>query len=533
MIDRLTLTWAHKGEALIDDGAGGYEWVDPRDPRSAEVRLLDEVGRVGDAAGVPSDNLLIRGDSLHALRALVRIPEYRERYRGRVKLVYIDPPFNTGQAFEHYEDGIEHSVWLGLMRERLELIQDLLAPDGALWLHLDDSEMAYAKVLLDEIFGRQNHVATIAWQRRHSRSNDAVMSVSHDYILNYAKEFAAYSLTRNRLDLDPEDTNGYANPDGDPRGLWRSISFSAPNLRPNLSYPITGPDGTVHLPPPGRCWRTTIEAFERLQEDNRVYFGARGTGVPRIKQFLSEASGLVPNTWWPHTEVGHTEHAAREIAALFGSNNGFSTPKPERLLERIIHISTKPGDIVIDVFAGSGTTAAVAHKMGRRWVTSEISPNTVDNFVRPRLEKIVAGEDSGGVTEKVGWSGGGGFRELAVRQPVFESIELGGISSLIVERDTDDAALARSVAAQLGFTYEPDENGILGSNGRARLAVVRGNADTGTVEALMAAIEEDELLTLAATTATEEVRTVLRDARPGSRLILIPAGLFPRGSVTR
>lgn len=525
MSGRLTLTWANKDKALLSHGESGYEWAERDDPRVREVRLLDEIdgGRVGEVTGTAADNLLIRGDSLDALRALVRSPEYAAEYRGKVKLVYIDPPFNTGQAFEHYDDALEHSVWLGMMRERLVLIRDLLAPDGSVWVHLDDAEMAYCKVLMDEVFGRQNFIATFVWQRRHSRSNDAVVSLSHDNVLAFARDYGR--LVRNRLIFDEEEATGYANPDNDTRGPWRSISFTAPNLRPNLSYEIVSPTGVVHLPPPNRCWRTTKERFNELVQDGRIYFGADGRGVPRVKQFLTEATGLVPNTWWPHSEVGHTETAAREIAALFGKGAAFSTPKPERLLERVIHIGSNPGDIVLDCFAGSGTTAAVAHKMGRRWVTVELNENTADTFTAPRLTKVVNNEDPGGITQSAGWEGGGGFRQLRIAPSPWQ-VEDG---DAYLRDDVDATTLARAVAAQLG--YAPIEHPVfVGQKGRSRLAVIHGVADTIAVEDVAAALDEGETAQIAALAIADGAASLLADLRPGSRLIRITTDLFPRAT---
>lgn len=532
MIDRLALTWAHKGEALIDDGAGGYEWVDPRDPRSVEVRLLDEVARVGEVTGTPNDNLLINGDSLHTLDALLQTPEYGEAYRGKVKLVYIDPPFNTGQAFEHYDDGIEHSVWLGLMRERLEQVLELLAPDGSVWVHLDDAEVHYAKVLMDEVFGRANFIASVIWEKADSPRNSArFLSVDQDYILAYAKTVSLW--TPNKLTRTDAVNAKYKNPDDDPRGLWFGDNLRANKPYSLGQYEVTGPTGRVFSPVKGKYWRISEARFRELDAAGIIYWGSKGDAFPTMKRYLSDVGDMVPRTLWRATETGSNRTSSNEMKALFPDIQSFSTPKPERLLERVLSIASDEGDIVVDVFGGSGTTAAVAHKMRRRWVTAEREQSTIDAYIRPRLTRVVEGNEPGGVTNAVGWAGGGGFRELAIAGPVCRRVDLGGVAALVIADGVGDVTLARFVAAQLGFTYEPDENGIVGSNGRARLAVVRGNADSAAVEALLAAIEENELLTLAATTATEDVRTTLRDARPGSRLVMIPNGLFPMGAVTR
>lgn len=372
MNGRLTLTWANKDRALLSHGESGYGWVDRDDPRARELRLLDEVDRVGEVAGDASDNLLIRGDSLDALRALVHTPELAAEYRGKVKLVYIDPPFNTGQAFEHYDDSLEHSVWLGMMRERLVLIKELLSPEGSVWVHLDDAEMAYCKVLMDEIFGRASYIATIMWQKSHTRENRTAISSGHEYLIVFAPMGSEWKTVRNVLPSSDEQLSRYTNPDNDPRGPWQSTPMHAKaevGRRAEQFYTITTPSGRQVNPPPGRCWLYTRERYEELLADGRISF-AGGEGVPRVKKFLSEVqAGLVPNSFWLHSEVGTTGTGKAEIVALASDATPFSTPKPERLIERVVHIGSNSGDVVLDCFAGSGTTAAVAHKMGRRWIT--------------------------------------------------------------------------------------------------------------------------------------------------------------------
>lgn len=529
MTGRLTLTWANKEKALLSHGETGYEWVERDDPRVREVRLLDEVGRVGEVTGDASDNLLIRGDSVDALRILVHSPEYAAHYRGKVKLVYIDPPFNTGQAFEHYDDSLEHSVWLGMMRERLVLIRELLAPDGSVWVHLDDAEMAYCKVLMDEVFGRSNFVATIVWQRRHSRSNDAVFSLSHDSLLVFARSASIWASVRNNQAFELETAAGYSNPDDDHRGSWTSVSILSPSYRESGNYEITAPSGKTHRAPDGMSWRFPRSTYDRLLAENRIWFGRNGDGVPRSKRFHSESDGVVPNTWWPHTETGHNDEAKRGIQAMFPHETAFSTPKPERLLERVIHIATNPGDIVLDAFAGSGTTAAVAHKMGRRWVTAELSESTTDTFTKPRLEKVVNGDDPGGITESAGWTGGGGFRDLRVAASVWDVIvDKYGTVALAAEGVTP-AKLGRAVAAQLGFL--PIEHDVfVGAKGRSRLAVLEGVADAVAVHDIVSALADDETAVIAALAATDDAETTLRDLSRGSRLVKLPVDLFPRMS---
>jgi adenine-specific DNA-methyltransferase len=243
------------------------------------------------------DNRLILGDNLLALKAL------EGEFSGKVKCIYIDPPFNTGQAFEHYDDGVEHSLWLSLMRDRLEILNKLLCPDGSIWVHCDDNEQAYLKVLMDEIFGRSSFIATVVWESRYSRSNDASLSLSHNFILVYSPDPDRWKQSRNRLERTEEQAGQYKNPDNDPRGPWRAIPWDAPNIRLNLSYPITTPKGNVRYPPPGRHWSRTEDQWLEIVDAGLAYYGKGGDGAPSFKQFLKDASAIVPNTWWPHEEA--------------------------------------------------------------------------------------------------------------------------------------------------------------------------------------------------------------------------------------
>lgn len=408
---RLELTWTDKEKALLSTGDGKYDYtfVDPSDYRVSEVRLLHEVSR--HDAEVPegfeppfeptTDNLLITGDAMHALDALRVIPEYADKYLGKIKLCYIDPPFNTGQAFENYEDNITHSIWLTMLRDRLTQIKPLLSDEGSIWVHLDDVEVHRCRAVLDEVMGADHFASQIVWQKRTTRENRAAFSDNHDHILVYTKSAVTrWRDVRNRL----VRTEAMKNPDNDPRGPWDSVPFTAQGYRANQMYTIVTPTGVEHLPTKGRCWGAVESEYLRLLEDNRIHFPKNGDGQPRVKQFASEAPGLVPHTIWTSAEVGTNDEAKREIQALFPDVEAFDTPKPERLLQRIIHIATNPGDIVLDCFAGSGTTAAVAHKMGRRWVTSELSAQNVETFTKPRLLKVISGEDRGGIstlTERV------------------------------------------------------------------------------------------------------------------------------------
>jgi adenine-specific DNA-methyltransferase len=348
------------------------------------------------------DNKIIYGDNLSALYALA--PEFS----GRIKCVFIDPPYNTGQVFNHYADRLESSEWLSFMRDRLEIIKELLSDDGALWITIDDNEAHYLKVVCDEIFGRPNFVANVIWQKKHSPLNHARwLSADHDHVLLFAK-----NKKRWRPNLLPrsEAANArYKNPDNDPRGPWAASDLSAHSKKPAGSYSIVAPSGRVVNPPVNRSWGVSQEKFKQLVADNRVWFGASGDNAPRRKKFIREVKqGITPKTIWTHPEVGHTSDAKKEVIA-FNHKNVFATPKPEKLLMRILHLSTNTGDLVLDAFAGSGTTGAVAHKMGRRWIMMEMGEHCHTHML-PRLKKVIEGEDPGGISKTVNWQGGGGFQ---------------------------------------------------------------------------------------------------------------------------
>ncbi len=383
---------------------------DVRAAAQVPYRLLESVPELDGGAG-DLGNMLIQGDNLDALKALLPY------FKGAVKCIYIDPPYNTRSAFDHYDDNLEHSQWLAMIYPRLVLLRDLLAEDGSIWVSIDDNEGHYLKVVMDEVFGRRNFLAEIIWQKRTSRENRAAIGLAHDTVLAYGKMPAVqWKAIRNPL---PPNLNGFSNPDADPRGPWRSIPFSAQGYRPNQMYVIVGPNGESHEPPRGRCWGATEEVFRQYEAEGRVYFPREGAGRPRIKQFAGEEAGLVPMSLWLAEEVGTNEESKREILRLFDDDTPFGTPKPERLMQRIIHIASNRGDLVLDSFLGSGTTAAVAHKMGRRWIGIEMGDHAVTHC-KPRLDKVVAGEQ-GGVSEAVGWTGGGGYRFYRLGARVFDA----------------------------------------------------------------------------------------------------------------
>jgi adenine-specific DNA-methyltransferase len=403
------LTWANK-HLLLDSDETGYQWIDRDDPRALIPWVLAEIRKVSgedgsESAGSP--NMAILGDALHALRALGDT-----NAAGTVRLCYIDPPFNTSQGYGQYPDSLRHSVWLSMVRDRLVALKPLLAPMGSVWVHLDDAEMHRARLVLDEVFGPDAFVATVVWQKRTTRESRAAFSNNHDYIHVYAPAGPRrWKTARNPL---AARIDNLVNRDGDPRGPWRDAPFTAPGYRANQQYEIVNPAGMPLRPPKGRSWFATQDVFETLLRENRIWFPRDGAGSPRIKRFPEQLAGLVPfSIWGPH-ETGTNDDATRHLLDLFPDREAFATPKPEALLERVIHVASDPGDLVLDFFAGSGTTLSVAHKMKRRWIGVETSPDVFDDYLVPRLEAVVAGRDRGGITPAVGWLGGGAFRIVHV-----------------------------------------------------------------------------------------------------------------------
>ena len=363
-----------------------------------------------DCGEAESGNLLVQGDNLDVLKALI------PHYAGAVKCIFIDPPYNTRKDFAHYQDNLEHAQWLEMMYPRLELLSALLAKDGSIWAIIDDDEGHYLKVLMDEIFGRRNFVANVVWQKKHTRANDARwFSDNHDHILVYAKNKSKW--TANLLPRTEKQDKGFSNLDNDPRGDWASQPIQVKTPNEDYIYEIKNPAGKSFYPPSGRSWQFSKQRYKELVGDNRIWFGKTGEGTPRIKKFLSEVQGgLKALTIWPHTEVGHNQDAKTESKKI-DSKEVFSTPKPEKLLHRILHLATRPGDLVLDSFLGSGTTAAVAHKMNRRWIGVEMGEHAKTHCV-PRMRAVIGGEQ-GGISEAVGWKGGGGFRFLQLGGAVF------------------------------------------------------------------------------------------------------------------
>lgn len=654
---KLELTWFNKDKALIptETGKYGYTWVDPRDPRYCETHTLiygetvvgtqapKEDGRTySDRADLEptDDNLLILGESGDVLEALTRVPELAEKYVGKVKCIYIDPPFNTAQTFGNYEDNLEHSIWLTMMRDRLIHMRRLLSDDGSIWVHLDDVENHRMRVLMDEVFGAANYVAEMKWEKTYSPRNDSRgIPMITDTILVYQR---SSNFGINRLPRTSAMNSIYRNPDNDPLGPWTTDNPNAPGASTHqgmvygIQHPITG---EMVYPVVGNCWRfgqakmlkimrgwgryelgditDQEEAHQRRiigdgpilspearpliipdwSEKDResawkvyseevwpLYVITRGgLGGFRRKSYLREMQGRTPTNLLSFAEVGHTDSAKKEIRALFPERLPFSTPKPERLLERIIHIATDPGDIVLDVFAGSGTTAAVAHKMGRRWVTCELVEDSLDRFTRPRLEKVVRGEDPGGITltagervdateeglpevltaeeaqkltsllnkairdsdelkrskdiralkarvktrkhpDTINWRGGGGFRTARLSPNCFDyDPDLGLV---VLTEAATGGVLINSIAANLNFRLTPEHPHFQGVRGSMRLAVVEGRLDRRKVDDLVAHLDADEGLTIAATEIEDGIRQYIRSLGRVCRAVHIPDDIF-------
>jgi adenine-specific DNA-methyltransferase len=527
--DRLTLSWIGKDKALIRTPRGGYDWVNRNDPRVAEVRLLRDF----DVAGVAvhnkaNENLLILGDSYDALRSLARIPEYAARYRGKVKQVYIDPPFNTGQAFVAFDDALEHSVWLTMMRDRLRVLHDLLSPSGTIWVHLDSTEAHRCRCLMDDEFGPGSYLATVVWQRTSAKSlARRTLGTMHEQILVYGASEAA-TLSPLFLPLD-DDYRARRFSRADVRGPYDTGDLTAGDHRPHLDSgkPWRGFDPSAKR----RCWAVpssilleigfsadTIKGLsmrsklDALDEAGYISWPDKPDGFPRYKKYLNRVKGRLVGDLWTDINVINSQALER---------TKFPTQKPEALLRRIIDIGSRPDDIVLDCFTGAGTTAAVAHKMGRRWVAVELESSTFENYALPRLVRVVNGTDQGGITEAVGWSGGGGFRTLAVADSILEPRD--GLF-LLTERATNgDFALA--VCPQIGFSVVPDPP-FIGRKGRQRLAVLDGVADEETIRAVVSHLDDGELAVVVAKAATREAEAALARLSPGSRLWNAPQDIL-------
>lgn len=386
--------------AHLDQAGSSHAAVPDALPRQPLATLVPFRGRASKrwgldehlVCGETADNLLIQADAGHGLTRLLSSGS-GEALVGAVKLCYLDPPYNTGERFKHYNDRMDSSQWLASLRQHLVLATQFLSPDGSLWLHLDDSEQHRARCVLDEVFGEEAFVATIVWQKRLTRDNRKAFSSMHDYIHVYAPSGPkAWKKVRNGL----PDEGAFSNPDNDPRGPWRSVPMNvqAGHATASQFYTLTTPTGAQHDPPPGRCWTYTKERLAELDADGRVYWPRGGDGKPRLKRYQSEVTGLAPFSLWTANEVGDTGAAKRALLGEFPGREAFDTPKPLGLLERIVQVATDPGDTVLDYYLGSGTTAVAAQRLGRRWIGIEQSPRTIADFTLPRI--LNAWEATGG-----------------------------------------------------------------------------------------------------------------------------------------
>jgi adenine-specific DNA-methyltransferase len=444
-------------------------------------------------------NRLIFGDNLLALKAL------EQEFRNEVKCIFIDPPYNTGSAFEHYDDGIEHSLWLSLMRDRLDLLRQLLKSDGSIWISIDDNEGHYLKVLCDEIFGRQCFVATTIWRSTDNSNNDAKQfSVDHNMILVYSRR---PDWKTNRLPATSAQRTHFKNPDNDPRGSYFDGNpIGSPNYRENLCYELVSPAGHKISPPPNG-WRWSRETMAEKIASGEIRFTSDGKGIRR-RTYLNDLGGLPPSTLWADLEsTGHNRQAKYEQKNLFptwSKEQWFGTPKPERLLRQIMQIATEPGDLVLDSFAGSGTTAAVAHKMGRRWITVELGEHCHTHII-PRLKKVIDGTDLGGVTEATGWKGGGGFRYYHLAPSLLEKDKFG---NWVISKEYNPEMLAEAMCKLEGFNYVPSTE-VYWQQGRS---------------------SERDFIYVTTQTLTREMLAKLSDEVGENRSLLVCCGAFRAGA---
>ncbi len=445
--NKLELQWTNKDKSLFYDlSTQKYEWVDKKDPRVSEPRILVEKQSYGDK---DTENLLIKGDNLLALKAL------SQDFQKKIKLIFIDPPYNTGNAFPQYDDGMEHSLWLGLMKTRIEALYKLLSTDGTMWITIDDDESHYLKVMCDEIFGRNNFVANVIWQKKYTRANDARwFSDNHDHILIYAKDKNKWRP--NPLPRTEEMDRRYTNPDSDPRGPWKATPLQAKSGTKRQE--VTFLNGIKWIPPAGTYNRYSSETLIEAEKDNRIYFVSK---IPVLKKFLNDMGGVVPLTIWLQEEVGSNDEAKREVKT-FNPEDVFSTPKPERLLNRIIDLATNESDWILDSFAGSGTTGAVAHKKNRKWIMVELG-NHAETHIIPRIQQVVNGKDKGGITQLVGWQGGGGFKYFELGDSLF--VRDSDLRLTVINPKMYNGSLIRAVLKVEGFKLVHPDNGLHGKSG--------------------------------------------------------------------
>ena len=398
-----------------------------------------------------SGNLLVEGDNLNALKALLPY------YAGQVRCIYIDPPYNTGNESWVYSDSVSspemkrwlnaavggeaedlsrHDKWLCMMYPRLTLLREFLREDGAIFVSIDDNEVGNLRALMDEVFGARSFIASIVWQKRTSPDIRTSLGPAHDYVVVYGG-----LRSRDRFNPVPyadERVAAYKNPDADPRGPWASVDITGQtgHATPSQYYEIASPAGLVLRPPAGLCWAMAEATVLQLIADNRMWFGKDGRGRPRVKRFLSEATGSTPWTWWPHAEVGHNQEATKELNAVLGVPGGFDTPKPSRLIKRILQIATDPDSLILDSFAGSGTTGHAMLQLNkedggsRRFILAEMETHIAQDITRERLRRVIEGYGHPG-KEVDGL--GGGFRYCQLGEPLFN--EQGQLSEAVTFTD--------------------------------------------------------------------------------------------------
>lgn len=532
MSNKLELNWYGKDKEIK---------VEPR-------ILIEDKERSNTKNDPKTENMIIHGDNLLALKAL------EIKYAGQVKCIYIDPPYNTGSAFEHYDDNLEHSTWLSLMKPRLEILRNLLDEEyGTIWISIDDDEGHYLKTLCDEIFGRNNFINTCIWQKKHTRANDANwFSDNHDFILVYARNKKIWKP--NLLPRTEESVKGYTNPDNDPRGVWASgpCHVKTPNERD--IYPIVTPSGRKVMPPAGTSWRFSKDKMDSLIKENRIWFGENGKNVPRYKRFLTDVQdGFVPTTLWLRDEVGDNQEAKKEVKEI-DSVSVFGTPKPERLIKRVLTLATNEGDLVLDSFLGSGTTAAVAQKMNRRYIGIEMGDHAYTHC-KVRLDKVISGEDTGGasvskeyydlkeddlkdldfdiddiktfnkilnkigketdiipkdilkeikrktrtqkIKSKLKWQGGGAYKFYELAESLINKDAFG---EYIINKDYNPGMLAAAVALHEGFDYSPDGQCFwkqARANEKSYLFVTTRHLNESYIEQIRMTMEEDDYLIIA------------------------------------
>ncbi len=439
---KLELTWV---------GKDNQPRLEPRILIEDTAKTYHAVARVGEDDIF--DNALIHGDNLLALKAL------EADYAGKVKCVFIDPPYNTGSAFTQYEDGLEHSIWLGLMRDRLEVLRRLLTDDGTLWITLDDNEAHYLKVMADEIFGRQNFLANVVWEKADSPRMDArFFSSRHDHLLVFAKDIGSLKINHVTSD-DTEAPSHYNKLDADGRRYYlkplRAMGADGTReARPSMYFPLIAPDGSEVFPknPDGSDsrWRWSPDRVERELWRIEWVKGRAGWSA-NFRIYADDNDTRPPETIWTHAFAGSNRNAKAEAKSYVSGVKPFDTPKPEKLIKRVLDIATNPGDLVLDSFAGSGTTGAVAHKMKRRWIMIEVH-DQADTHIVPRMKKVIDGGDVGGITSLVDWQGGGGFRYYELAPSLLEKDKWG---REVISKEYDAAMLAQALCKLEGFTYEP------------------------------------------------------------------------------